>query len=86
MCNCGNKRSEYAQQATQGQDTPRQGLKIPVQTYNYAGFEYTGKTALTVTGNVTGKQYRFSTPGARQEIDYRDIPGMVNIPVLRRIK
>ncbi|NII28185.1 hypothetical protein HB364_24090 [Pseudoflavitalea sp. X16] len=84
MCNCGNKRTEYAQQATPG--TPRQALKLPVQTYNYASFEYTGKTALTVTGNVTGRQYRFQATGARQDIDYRDIAGIVGIPVLRRIK
>lgn len=84
MCNCGHKRTEYAQPAAQG--TTRQALKIPLQTYHYAGFEYTGKTALTVTGNVTGRQYRFHAPGARQDIDYRDIPGIVGIPVLKRIK
>lgn len=61
-------------------------MSIPVQTSNYSSFEYVGKTALTVIGNVTGTQYRFNYPGNRQNIDYRDIPGIIDVPVLKRVK
>lgn len=47
-------------------------------------FEYTGKTGLTVIGNITGTRYRFNNPGAVIPIDARDAPGMTGIPVLAR--
>lgn len=50
-----------------------------------AFFEYTGKTAITVTGNISGKQYRFNSPGDKQLIDYRDAAGMTKVPVLKRV-
>lgn len=49
-------------------------------------FEYTGKTALTVRGPVSGKNYRFSKPGATQLIDYRDTSSLMAIPVLKRVR
>ncbi len=82
MCNCGNKRMEFSQQASTVNQPPRMRTQ---QTVSSASFEYTGKTALTVVGHVTGKQYRFSHPGNRQNIDYRDIPGLTGIPVLKKI-
>jgi hypothetical protein len=82
MCNCGNKRTAYTQQA---------GATKPVvsnTTTNVmnASFEYVGKTALTVIGNVTGKNYRFSYPGDKQLIDMPDIQGMLTVPVLKKLK
>ncbi|HRP33813.1 MAG TPA: hypothetical protein PKV73_18075 [Agriterribacter sp.] len=47
-------------------------------------FQYIGKTALTVTGMVTGRQYRFTAPGDRVKVDYRDAATMMNVPVLKR--
>ena len=57
-----------------------------VQTPAFSSFEYTGKTALSVTGRVTGTQYRFSAPGNRQNIDTRDVGGLMSIPVLRKLR
>jgi len=86
MCNCGNKRSEYSQNTYSGNSGKAYSrMTTPTQTAAYASFEYTGKTALTVRGNITGKEYRFSSPGNKQNIDYRDIPGIVSIPVLKKI-
>lgn len=48
-------------------------------------FEYIGQTALSVTGSVSGRKYRFLFQGDRQLIDYRDAPGMMAVPVLKRI-
>ena len=80
MCNCGKKRNEYSQTNTLGSNNDE-------STSNTAGtnFEYTGKTALTVTGNITRKNYRFNYPGHIQTVDHRDAPGMIAIPVLKKI-
>lgn len=85
MACCGQKRNEYRQQERQ----PASG-----SVYNYTPpkmwedvlFEYTGKTALTVQGSITGKRYRFEHPGDKQVIDYRDAAGMMAVPVLRKSK
>jgi len=83
MCNCGNKRNSFSQQKS---EIPKPAVQRPVVTNTpNANFEYTGKTALTVVGNVTGKSYRFNRTGEVQIIDHRDAPGMKLIPVLKRI-
>jgi len=89
MCNCGNKRNSFSQQ--QKNETPKSNVqKSNVQkslnsNMPNTNFEYTGKTALTVVGNVTGKNYRFSRTGDVQNVDHRDAPGMKMIPVLKKI-
>ncbi len=84
MCNCGNKRNEYAAEqhvaAGDHKNIPQQGKKMWPDIY----FEYTGKTALTVTGKITAKTYRFSKPGEKVLIDFRDAAGMMAVPVLRK--
>ena len=85
MCNCGNKRNEFTsgnQHFAIGNphNIPPQGKKMWPDIY----FEYTGKTALTVTGKITAKTYRFSKPGEKVLIDFRDAPGMMAVPVLRK--
>ncbi|HNP23148.1 MAG TPA: hypothetical protein PKM63_02575 [Panacibacter sp.] len=83
MCNCGNKRSAIS---TQHQPAAQQVFhnNISDQHFVYSNFEYTGKTALTAIGNVSGRKYRFSYPGDVQAIDRRDEPGMLGIPVLKK--
>jgi hypothetical protein len=48
-------------------------------------FEYVGRTALTVTGPVSGGRYRFDRAGSRQQVDARDRAALANIPVLRAV-
>ena len=79
MCNCGSKRNSYTQQTTNA-DTGTSNHTTNGSTY----FEYTGKTALSVVGNVTGKNYRFHHSGDVQPIDHRDVAGMAMVPVLKR--
>lgn len=82
MCNCGNKRSGIN---TQQQPVVQQQFNnSSEQHFVYSNFEYTGKTALNVIGNVSGRKYRFNYPGDVQAIDKRDESGMIGIPVLRR--
>lgn len=86
MCNCGNKRMAYSQQSYGGNvGNLDKRMGIPLQTNMYVIFEYTGRTALSITGNKTGTQYRFNSTGNRQNIDHRDVPGMLTIPVLRKV-
>ena len=83
MCNCGNKRNSFSQQQ---RGTSKSNMQKPIAgTTPNANFEYTGKTALNVVGNVTGKNYRFNRTGEIQIVDHRDAPGMKMIPVLKRI-
>jgi hypothetical protein len=49
-------------------------------------FEYTGRTALTAIGRVTGRQYRFGTPGARAAVDTRDQTSLAAVPQLRLVR
>lgn len=81
MCNCGNKRSliSAAPDTVNRHQTQQQRKMWPE-----IPFSYIGNTSLTVKGTFTGRQYRFSAPGDRQMIDFRDAPSMMNVPVLKR--
>lgn len=82
MCNCGNKRNELNQSSHRLSGPVEE--PVFVQIWPDTSFEYTGKTALTVKGNITGKKYRFNYPGDIQLVDYRDASGMMTVPVLRK--
>jgi hypothetical protein len=45
-------------------------------------FEYTGRTALTVVGPVSGVQYRFGRPGSRVTVDARDAAFFARVQIL----
>jgi hypothetical protein len=49
-------------------------------------FEYLGRTGLTVKGSMTGRQYRFDKPGARVQVDPRDRPSILAIPLLKPVR
>jgi hypothetical protein len=50
-----------------------------------AYFEYAGQTAITAVGNVTGRQYRFATPGVPVAVDARDRWSLARILLLREV-
>lgn len=52
--------------------------------YPVVVFEYIGKTALTAIGPVSGRHYRFSSPGATLEVDPRDSTSLAAVPNLRK--
>ena len=84
MCNCGNKRNEFAtQQSFKTNDTGRTQL-LQKKMWPDVSFEYKGKTALTVRGNISGKNYRFTGPGDIQQIEYRDVSSMMKIGLLMK--
>ncbi|WP_276502944.1 hypothetical protein [Terrimonas pollutisoli] len=82
MCNCGNKRNEFTQSLIGAVNDER----VRSQLWPDVSFEYTGETALSVTGYITGKKYRFHHHGDIQLIDYRDASAMMAVPVLKKVK
>jgi hypothetical protein len=58
-----------------------------VDVYQQVGpaFEYTGTSALTVVGPITGVRYRFARPGSRVHVDSRDSVAMARVPVLKSV-
>jgi hypothetical protein len=49
-------------------------------------YEYTGTSRMTVTGSVSGLKYLFGQPGARVQVDPRDVFSMAGLPNLRRLR
>ena len=85
MCNCGKSRTALKQNAAY--NNYQQKIQTsPVQTKPTVIFQYTGKTALTIKGSITRKNYRFNFPGDIQHIDFNDAATMTAIPVLKRLQ
>jgi hypothetical protein len=49
-------------------------------------YQYTGMTAMTVVGPLSGSKYRFAAPGAKVQVDLRDVAAMAALPNLRRLE
>ncbi len=81
---CGNQRSRMAAPPVSRISSEAPRVSRPEHRF-VAWFEYTGQTALTVTGPVTRKQYRFGESGARLAVDLRDRPSLLAVPKLREV-
>lgn len=84
MCNCGSKRDDLIKNESFILSDVNTIKKTEKKMWPDVPFEYTGKTALTVIGAVTGSRYRFHLTGDVQLVDYRDASGMINVPVLKK--
>lgn len=77
MCNCGDKRSRLA--LSNGRAAaPGSGI------WSDVWFEYTGRSAISVKGFITGRMYRFAAQGAVLLVDYRDAAKLLLVPSLKR--
>ena len=85
MCNCGRRRNELRQQSTVINKNIQNTSQQPVVKKEPVLFQYTGNTALTVTGSITRKNYRFNFSGDVQAIEFNDASAMIAIPVLKKI-
>jgi hypothetical protein len=81
MACCGQRRG----QITTG-GTIAAAAKRPQPNARVALYEYTGMTAMTVTGRFSGSQYRFAAPGAKVQVSLRDVALMSGLPNLRRLE
>ncbi len=71
-----------------GQGRSQIGIRTMFETRSIGGaviFEYVGRTALTTTGGVSGKRYRFDSPGARLTVDARDRASLDALPMLKQV-
>ena len=57
----------------------------PAQGRRVVGFEYTGRTSMTVLGPSTWRRYNFECSGAIVNVDARDAEEMVAVPHLRPV-
>jgi hypothetical protein len=88
MACCGQKRQQLRTSTTSVRQVNSSVLRVvsrrlPDPNRN-AAFQYIGKTALTAMGPVSGRQYRFSYPGAIVEVDPRDREALSTVPNLRQ--
>jgi hypothetical protein len=85
MSCCGQKRAAQSRAFP----SPRESA-APRATGNRFGmgstfFVYTGKTPITALGGVTGRHYRFVSPGAPVLVDARDRASLAKVPFLREV-
>jgi hypothetical protein len=78
---CGQRRGMVA-----GTGRVVESKQMPRRPSHAALYEYTGATGMTVIGPISGSKYRFGQPGAKVQIDPRDIASMAGLPNLRRIQ
>jgi len=81
---CGNRRANPGA-APARQPEQRSKPAAPAVSLHPVTFEYTGKTALAVTGPITRAHYRFPEPGARVPVDARDAGAVAAVPNVRRV-
>lgn len=86
MTCCGQNRNEWQQNNKLPENQDQSFSNAHTKMFDDVYFEYTGSSALSVTGNVSGKRYRFQFSGDKQLIDYRDASGMKGVPVLQKVK
>jgi hypothetical protein len=89
MACCGRRESREAAPHSLRRNSPAASAAATPAGYAQPAaravqFEYEGPTAMTVTGAVTGRRYRFGATGARLEVDSRDGPSLAAVPNLRR--
>lgn len=83
-CCGGNRRAGWAAQPSPEPATTAEPVRAPEP--GVTNFEYTGRTALTMRGAITGRSYRFAQPGAVVAVDRRDAPSAAGVPHLRRAR
>jgi hypothetical protein len=80
MACCGQRRGAIDTSGTAA------AAKRPPPKSRVVLYQYTGPTAITVAGRMSGAKYRFAGPGAKVQIDMRDAPSLAALPNLRRLE
>ena len=82
MC-CGNKRKQLIKE--QQHSNMPVADNTPARMWDDVPFQYSGQSAIMVTGLVTGKRYRFNQYGDVEIVDYRDASSMMGINALQKV-
>ena len=83
MC-CGSNRAA-ARAAVMAQAVKPAGAGF-ASAISVIMFEYLGDEPVSIRGAVSGQLYRFARQGDRREVDARDRPSLVGMPVLRWVR
>jgi hypothetical protein len=59
--------------------------QLPARVSSAVLYQYTGTTGMTVIGPISGARYRFDQPGAKVQIDRRDVSSLTGLPNLSRL-
>jgi hypothetical protein len=88
MCCGANRATSFQTRAASRASSAAQAPRLPGagQRSAVAYFEYTGKTAMTAVGPVSGVRYRFAGPGSRLAVDLRDRERLAGIPGLAQVR
>jgi hypothetical protein len=78
---CGQVRSRLTASAT-----AVRAAKPSRPAARFALYEYVGSTSMTVAAPVSGAKYRFGSPGARLQVDMRDVISLSALPNLHRVE
>jgi hypothetical protein len=84
MCCGSNRAAVRAAVMAQGASPP--AAVGPQSAVSVIMFEYLGNGAMSIRGAVSGKLYRFARQGERLQVDARDRPALVAMPVLRWVR
>lgn len=74
MSCCGQQRRAFSAEA----------FRSPSSDYAY--FQYTGRTGLTVRAPNTGSRYRFDKPGSTVAVDPQDRRALAAVPQLTQVR
>jgi hypothetical protein len=81
MVCCGQRRA-----LASGNGRTVEANRPPRPVARVALYEYTGTTGMTVMGPLSGRRYRFAQPGAKVQVDSRDVSSLAGLPNLRRVQ
>jgi hypothetical protein len=87
MCNCGKKRSAFSRTGyfNNNKNSVSAVVEGPAPGPDTVRFQYIGRTALTVIGNVTSIRYRFDYPGDIQNIDIQDMREFMALHLVKKV-
>ena len=85
---CGQHRRQYGGTAPT-QRRPARAAAVATRRRpkrsEHAYFQYLGKSALTATGPISGRRYRFDRPGAVVAVDPRGRRSLAAVPTLTQV-
>ncbi|CAL1518350.1 hypothetical protein [Chitinophaga sp. MM2321] len=83
---CGNKRAGLIRQkAITPFPAPETWPQEPFNEEDVFTFQYMGNSMLSTTGQITGKEYRFTGKGAVLWVDKRDAHFLEEVPNLLKL-
>jgi len=81
---CGDRRARFVAASAPKRELRSRPVAPAPPARQPVMFEYTGNSALAVTGPITRATYRFPVPGARVLVDAKDAGAVAAVPNVRK--